>query len=449
MERNEYMANISDINDQETELIRENLLQNKGTIVILDNVRKVNHPSVKKTLSELKQKIGVIYYYFLNGGVKINLAGEDVNAIDPLFAEEANNNGNLNEHDWDGQSVRWIERNKEIVLDGETEIKCEIEITQLCYPPIYKILYPNQSKDAEVREKYMIGSGNYGFYVYRNNRLIAWASSLDGIIPQDQDFYAFRGRIFINDSADDYFNIDVKKSTLTLSDEAYRTISDFVQESKLKSKKAWKKAGEYVNSILNKKPNEISNQIIEDFDQIELLPGDNEPSEDVLLERTSLMEKEMEEKALQIAIQSLQDKGEEEIDPQSLTKEEITNAIKGIDFNNPNINNIFRVTSIVDNLLWEPYHDPDLGECVRINKFHRFARYIFEENVDNKDLQIIFELLLLQMSQAEIYTRKNAPSKYKYDDIVILVTEYRRVISEFLANMCRRLEGHLPPFIKE
>jgi hypothetical protein len=66
----------------------------------------------------------------------------------------------------------------------------------------------------------LIGSGNYGFYVYRNKRLISWASQLQGIIPIDQDYFAFRGRILIDDSADDYFNIDVKKSTLTLSDEA-------------------------------------------------------------------------------------------------------------------------------------------------------------------------------------------------------------------------------------
>lgn len=446
MERNQYFATISDINAYESELIQQYLPDNKGTIVILDNVRKVNHPSVKKTLAELKQKVGVIYFYFLSDCVSISIASENVNAIDPLFVTEANKNGNLNEHTWDGQKVQWIECKKDLILDTETDTKCEIEITQLVYPPVYKVLFPNQSKDVEIRSKYMISASNYGFYVYRNRRLIAWASSLDGIIPQDQDYYAFRGRIFIDDTADDYFNIDVKKSTLTLSDEAYRTISDFSQEAKLKSRNAWKKANIYLKSLTNKEPNEISNKIIEDFEQIELLPGDTEPREDVLKERTSSLEKDMKEKAQQMAIQSKQDKGENISDPEALTQEDITNAIKGVETENPSISNIFRVTSVLDNLLWEPYHDAELGDCVRINKFHRFGRYIFDENSDNKDLQIIFDLLLLQMAQAEIYTRRNAPPKFKYDDIVTLISEYRRVVSEFLANMCRRLDGQLPPF---
>lgn len=446
MERNEYFANIVDINDSDSKLIEQYLPNGKGTIVILDDVRKMNHPSVKKTLTELKQKIGVIYFYFLKEGVSINLAGDNVNAIDPLFADEANQNGNLNEHDWKGQHVQWIERKRELVLDIETETKCEIEISQLLYPPIYKIIHPNQSKDVEIRNKYMIGAGNYGFYVYRNKRLIAWASSLDGIMPQDQDYYAFRGRIFIDDSADDYFNIDVKKSTLTLSDEAYRTISDFTQEAKLKSKRAWKNAGKHVNDILNKEPNEIANQIVEDFDQIELLPGDEEPREDVLKERTDSLAKEMSENAKQMAILSRQDRGEDTPNPEELTLEEISNAIQGVEHENPNVNKIFRVSSVLDNLLWEPYHDAERGDCVRINKLHRFGRYIFDENADNKDLQIIFELLLLQMAEAEIYARKNAPAKYKYEEITQLISEFRRISSEFLANMCRRLDGQLPPF---
>lgn len=444
--RSEYFAVKAKLEEYELELIHKNLPEKRGTIVILDDVRKVNHPSLKKTLAELKQKVGVIYFYFLSDGVSIALAGDYVNAIDPLFVDEANLNGNLNEHVWDGQKVQWIERKKELILDAETNTNCEIEITQLPYPPVYKVLFPNQSKDVEIRSRYMIGAGNYGFYVYRNRRLIAWASSLDGILPQDQDYYAFRGRIFIDDTADDYFNIDVKKSTLTLSEEAYRTISDFSQEAKIKSRNAWKRANVYLKALTNKEPNEISNKIIEDFEQLELLPGDTEPREDVLKERTFSLEKEMKEKAQKMAIQSKQDQGEDIKDPNELTHEEITNAIKGVDFESPSITKIFRVTSVLDNLLWEPYHDAELGDCVRINKYHRFGRYIFEENSDNKDLQIIFDLILLQMAEAEIYTRRNAHPKYKYDDIVVLISEYRRVVSEFLANMCRRLDGQLPPF---
>jgi len=41
--------------------------------------------------------------------------------------------------------------------------------------------------------------------VYRNRRLISWADSLDGIVGSDQDLWSFRGRILIDDSADNVF----------------------------------------------------------------------------------------------------------------------------------------------------------------------------------------------------------------------------------------------------
>lgn len=444
IERKNYFATKVELEEDDKELIGEFLPDGKGTIIKLSEVRKVNHPSVKKTFHELKQKIGIIYYYFLKDGLSIKVCDENMPAIDPLFVEEANQNGNLDENSWNGQEVRWIEKEKELVFDPDEGIKCKIEITQLPYPPIYKLLNPGESKDAEIRERYMIGARNYGFYVYRNKRLIAWADSLDGIIPLDQDYYAFRGRIFIDDSADDYFNIDVKKSTLALSDDAFRIISDFAQEGKNKSRTAWKNAGRKVKELANKEPNEVANNIVAEFEQMETLPGDEDIQESVRQERDKALSEEMKEKARQMTIQHLQDNGKEDVDPANLSKEDILNAIKGS--KNPSINKIFRVPSVLDNLLWEPYYDTDLGNCVRVNKFHRFGRYIFEENVNNKDLQIIFELMLLQFAEAEIHARKNAPPKYKYEDIELLITEYRRIVSEFLANMCRRLDGQLPPF---
>ena len=82
--------------------------------------------------------------------------------------------------------------------------------------------------------------------------------------------------------------------------------------------------------------------------------------------------------------------------------------------------------------------------CVRINKLHRFARLIYEDNLENNDLQIIFDLLLLQFAEAEVYAYKNI-SKYQYEELQFILTEFRRIISEFLANLCRRLENELPP----
>lgn len=446
MAAKEYYAEKIELSEVDISLVDEFLNEKKGTIIRLGNVRKVNHPSVRNTLKELNLKAGIIYFYFLTQGIRIKIGESQIGAIDPLFIEEANINGNLNENEWDGRSVSWIEKTAQLTLDDEAQINCTIEITQLPYPPIFKVDPLNGMGDAEVRKKYLISSGNYGFYVYRNNRLIAWASLLDGIVPQDQDYFAFRGRILIDDTADDYFNIDVKKSSLTLSDEAYKSISDFVQEAKFKSRKAWKRAGRLVRDLVNKEPNEISNNIVDSFEQIDILPGDEIPTEEVITRRLLELTTDMNNNANVMALLLKQDEGSVEENPQVVSLQEKIQAIKGKD--NPSAIKIFRVSSVADNLLWEPYYDTDLKNCVRINKLHRFGRYIFEENGDNKDLQIIFELLLLQLAESELYAYKNI-NKHTYDELKLVLSEYRRIISEFLANMCRKLDGSLPPFVNK
>lgn len=441
--KKKYFATKSDISDEDKKLISQYLSAGKGTIIKLSNVRRVNHPSVKNTIKELHLKLGVIYGYFIkDNNISINIAGDSISAIDPLFIEEANTTDNLNENEWDGKTVRWIEKPKELVFDDKSQIKAIIEITQLPYPPVFKMENPGQGKDAEIRDKYLIASGNYGFYVYRNKRLIAWATGLQGIIPQDQDYFAFRGRILIDDSADDYFNIDIKKSTLTLSEEAWNVISDFVQEAKSKSKKAWQNAGKKVVEATNLQPNEIANKIVLNFEQIEILPGDIEPEEEEVKKRLTNLKDDMEKNVTKMAQMLKQDKGETISETNAISKEEKEEAIKGD--TNPQTGKIFRVTSVLDNLLWEPYYDTDRGTCVRINKYHRFGRYIYEENADNADLQVIFELILLQLSESEVYSYKNI-SNYKYEELKRILTEFRRISSEFLANMCRKLEDVLPP----
>lgn len=445
IDRKEYFAFKEDLSKVDQELIEEYLPNKKGTIIRIGEVRKANHPSVKSTIRELEEKLGVIYFYFIrDSGLLISIEDHKISKLDPLFIEEANENGNLNEFEWDGKSVRWIEKNTELTLDDDDEITAQIEITQLPYPPIFKVENPNENKDAEIRKQYLIKAKNYGFYVYRNKRLISWASNLQGIIPQDQDYYSFRGRILIDDSADDYFNIDVKKANLTLSEEAWNTISDFSQQAKSKSKAAWKRMSQVVTSIINKEPNEIANIIVSDFERPALLPGDRELPEEDFTRRLHQVKNDMEAKVKIIARMMEEDMGEEIKDLDNLTSKQREIAIKGK--NSLQSSKIFRVSSVIDNHLWEPYNDADLGNCVRINKFHRYARLIYEDNNENKGLQIIFDLLLLQLAEAEVYAYTTIEGDY--GELKRILTEFRRISSEFLANLVRKREGSLPPDFK-
>jgi Histidine kinase-, DNA gyrase B-, and HSP90-like ATPase len=438
-----YIANKVELDPEEIILINSRLPEGHGTIVVLSSVRKNNHPSVKTTKEDLLAKIGVIYYYFLHeNNLEIELFGDKIKPIDPLFIDEANaQTGNLDEHSWDGRSVRWIEKRKEVSLDEG--VKIGLEITQLPYPPIFKLDDPNG--DKIIRAKYLIGAKNYGFYVYRNKRLIAWASQLEGIVPQDQDFFAFRGRIFIDESADDFFNIDVKKSTLTLSEEAWNTISDVVQEGKRKSKNAWQNAGRRVDEVLTEGPTQRSNSIASLIEPIDILPGDQEPPEVELVEIMEKLHNEMKANTDRIAEMALQDQGKQPgVDSPTIAelsedeKKSLVNGGQDVPVK------VVRVSSVIDNCLWEPYYDSDEGVSVRVNKHHRFAKYIYEVNKENPDLIIIFELFLLQFAEAEIYQRR-VNKRISYDQLADFQLDYRRVVSDCLANLIRKSEDILPP----
>lgn len=444
-----YFAREFPLSEEDSQLVNEYLPEGVGTIVRIAKVRMVNHPSVKKTVEELQKKVGVIYYYFMrDDGLSIFVGdqSDQIQPFDVLFVNEADENGNLDENEWDAKTVRWIEKPKEIVLDASQNVRATVEVTNLPYPPIFD--FEERGKSKAIRDKYMIGAGNYGYYVYRNKRLISWAESFDGIIPMDQDFYAFRGRILINESADDSFNIDVKKSTLTLSDEAHNEISDRSDEYKRKSKKSWIRGNHLKKEAEGADPNLTANEIVSDFEPLDSLPGEPMPTPETereRLKRTQEVEEEMHAKIQEEAIRQRSEAEGREINEEDLSDEDLESALKGDA--NPAAEKIYKVAVVEDNALWEPYYDTDRGGCVRINKFHRFAKLIFEDNSTNVDLQVTFQLLLLQMSEAEVYAQKSLEN-YERKDVKHIVAEYRRIISEYLAAMCRSLEGKLPPLEK-
>jgi hypothetical protein len=436
-----YFAYAEEIYDEEKRLVNEYIDSDSGTIVKVEEVRKENHPSVRSTVEELKYKVGVIYYYYLKDGLEIKIDGEEISPFDILFTGEADKSGNLNENEWEGKSTKWIEKPKDVLLDSEHDVHANIEVTQLPYPPIYGL--EESGKDAEIRKQYRIEAGNYGFYVYRNKRLISWAERF-GIIPQHGNLYGFRGRILIDESADDAFNIDVKKSEITLSEDAERTLSDYSAEYKSKSRKAWQNAISIRKDREGDDPNSRANQLVDDYAPPESLPGQALPSEEEAQEqneRDAELQEEMKERLREEAARRKQEETNGEVSSEEVSDEDMEETLK--ENSNPSAQKIFRVSRIEDNVLWEPYHDAEYGTCVRINEFHRFSKLIYDSNHENTDLQIIFELFLLQAAQSEVYAQKKILD-HDRSTIKDVTKEHRRVISEFLADMCRKIDEKLP-----
>jgi len=443
---NEYYSVECDLEDSDKYLVDKYFDNNKGTIIRISKIHTNNHPSIKSTISELKDKLGVIYYYFLKNDLHIYINDEEISAVDALFTEEAGDY-KLDENEWDGKSVQWILKPIEIILDPENEVKGKIEITMLPHPKVRK----NEGiSDADIRKKYHISASNYGFYVYRNGRLINWANRLDNIIPQDQDFYAFRGRINIQDNADDAFNIDVSKSNIILSEDAKTALDDYILDHKNKCRKAWQNAYNKYKAQISEDSNEISNDIaIGIGDTLDTPTYDEEDpifNEEIKKREQHIIDeirnKEKLETCSRIKYEGIEDKTEENI-----TNEDIAKTMKG-STSLSDQDYIFKVPFIQDNVLWEPYVDADYKNCVRISSQHRFAKVIYENNNGNKALQILIELMLLIAAKVELIVRKNCKVA-NIEQITKIFEDYRREISEKLATLCREKEDELPPNIGE
>ena len=438
--KEEYFSVEDELTDEDKKLA-DKYFRNKtrGTIVRISKIRINNHPSIKSTIDELKEKIGVIYYYFLTKNLHISIGDDEITAFDPLFVDEAGNT-NLDEYIWDGKSVQWLLKPTKIQLDDNVE--GDIEITMLPHPKVRK----NEGiSDASIRNKYHITANNYGFYVYRNGRLINWANRLD-IIPPDQDFYAFRGRINIHSDADDAFNIDVAKAHINLSEDARDSLDDYIADYKRKCKTAWQNAWKKYLALTSQDSNDISNEItIEIGDSVDTssIEDDSPQFEIEKNRREAAIVQESHKRAIEDTLSRMSDEGKVETKEEDLTLEDIAETMKGSSSVDA-LNKIFKVSTITDNKLWEPYVDAEKKECVRISKNHRYAKLIYENNSANKDLQILFEILLYIEAKAELQVRKEYHGA-ELEIVSQIMDEYRIAVSEKLAKVCRKEEGKLPP----
>ena len=438
-----YFASVEELTEDDQTLIDEYLPGGKGTIVRVGEVRRVNHPSVRSTIDELRYKAGVIYYYFMrDDNLELFIEGEKVEPFDVLATDEADEYGNLDEDEWDGKTVRWIQKPKDILLDAEEEVMARIEVTQLPHPPTFEL--EEKGKAKATRDQYRIEAGNYGYYVYRNKRLISWAERFGTIVPLNQKHFSFRGRILIDETADEAFNIDVKKSDISLSDEAERALDDKTADYRRKSREAWVKAAQDVTARTGEDPNQTANEIAEDFEPEEDSGTFTTPEEERERKaREEALKREMREKAREEAARKKSEETGEQVSAEDVTEEEVTETVRGEA--NPAARRIFRVERLDDDVLWKPYHDADLDKCVRVNRHHRFGRLIYDNNSENTDLQILFDLLLLQLANGEVRAVRQL-DKHKREDVEEVLAAYRRYVSNYLAELCRELENRLPPF---
>ena len=411
VEKGKYVYNLTDPTEEDLNELDACTQRKSGTLIRITKLFRESLRPTSEIIHGLKTKAGVIYYYYLKGSKRLSLEidGYNVLPMDPLFVNEIDN-GDLDEHHWDGLHPKWITRSQAIQLDTTGSTWAQVEITQLPHPPSVERKGLMSRKDC--RDHYLIEAGNYGFYIYRNRRLISWADRLD-FVPQDQDLYAFRGRLLIKSDADDILNINVTKSRVQLSETAQDQLTPLIQEAIKKSRAAWKTAHRVTVESLTQGPHDAANQ---ELNRIALLQAD----EDRLDESVAPVEERKKlEKRRNKAVNASPIKPEDE---QHLKET-----------GQP----ILYVKTLDNNQLWERAHDPTEGLIVRVNKSHRFYRDILEAVPDNSNLLKAMDVLFYSIVKGEfdlVYK-----SDKNDDEIEEIMTEYRERVGENLSDVLRKL----------
>jgi len=355
-----------------------------GTIIKITKPHTQTLPPISEIISSLRRRVGIVYYYYLKGiarpdqPLSISIDDQEIEPFDPLFMSEVA--GDLDELNWNGLDVRWITHPTPIQLDPAGQVYADLEITQLPHPP--SVYHSGLMSRKECREKYMIESGTYGFYVYRNHRLIAWPEDrpvkLYGERVRASDLYAFRGRILITSDADDLLNIDISKSRIQLSEIAIDQIYDKIYDAMRKSRSAWNRRSEAVQRAMGETTNSLINA---EIDRAEELAERDDAFEEEILPPPEKAEREQRRRYAATS------KPIDEQEGQRLREQG---------------ERVQHVDTLDHNQLWERAHDPSEGLIVRINQSHRFYReLILGQQEKNPALSGALSVLLFALARGE------------------------------------------------
>ena len=417
----EYIFEIADGAENDISALDDFCGKGKpGTFVTIGDIHEDSLPPVSQIIQSIEDRAGVIYYYYLAGlepapqklSLSISYAEttKQIEAYDPLFISEIDQEDpNLDGMNWDGVSVKWLSVKQDIQLSAvDGGAKAKLEMTQLPHPPLVGKVTSDSA--AECRRKYNIGAGNYGFYIYRNGRLISWADPLNGLISQDQQLYSFRGRLLIDDTADDALNIDVTKSRIVLSELAWEQVKPIVTDAKKASQEAWSRA----TRLANEDGDDPLSEVNEKLDEI----ADEDEAAEQIDESTLPSEERPKRKRRKKEIIDSSPADEDE----SKRAEESGQRIQYVEY-------------LPDNMLWQRVHSPDGGILVRVSKAHRLYRDLVVPNYDNKPLTNALSFMFFALAQGEYDTIYGAT---KHDAKVC-----EAILNQFRENVGDRLNSYL------
>ena len=171
------------------------LQRTHGTDVIIKNLR-IQFDDEDKVLERLRTHIAVVYHKISN--VQFIVGDKEVQKIDPFFSKDPASNYS----------------DADLINHKSVEIK--IQSFQIPHRDKLKLA------DKKIFDRINDIGMSDGIYLFRKNRLIAW-SGWEGLGVNKRIGDLQRLAIYIDGYADELFNIEVKKSQISILDDGLRS----------------------------------------------------------------------------------------------------------------------------------------------------------------------------------------------------------------------------------
>jgi hypothetical protein len=156
----------------------------RGTQIRLSKTDRISNRNTTTFANTLRNRAGQVFRKFLKAGIKMEVNGRSVEAIDPLLL-------NLKE--------------TKLVLDTEINVEGQATAT------LRVVDLPDLGLSAN--STLGIIPQNSGFYIIRNNREIMAAQTFD-FYKKHPDYSHFRAELSFDGSLDSFFHTDVKKMSV-------------------------------------------------------------------------------------------------------------------------------------------------------------------------------------------------------------------------------------------
>jgi hypothetical protein len=185
-----------------------------GTVVVIEELN-MRSRDISRIRTDITRALGETYAKFLGTGhLRIRLNDVEVEPIDPLHRENP-------------QTLVLYKREPVQLSNGSMVFFSAVSMP-----------HPNQLP-IETKRRYRYTQSNQGFYLYRNGRLIRSGETL-GMFSPDFHFNAFRAEVEYTTDADDYINVDVAKSVVTVTPEVTQKLQDMVQVCRKTAETLWR-----------------------------------------------------------------------------------------------------------------------------------------------------------------------------------------------------------------